>query len=565
MAFRKKNDDALSLTDALNRIAEGLLSSSNTIKVGSFWEFVRDIWSKGYEHPEYFFAYHVGLICTDLDRAIADGKFYVAVLPRGHLKSTVLNYAAITWRMLDLIQKGATYTNALGLSFKDEMANYHSKEAKTHVNRNEELSKGIEDLAKTSESVFRYQVGKSKMEITTGGLFAFKRGFHTGAIVVVDDVLKDPENKMNLAQLYKIEEHFMAETIYIPNPGTPLIVLGTPMAPDDLLNKLCDDERFYSRVLPALNPEPNRYILFPEKYSKEYLETEKRKNKAFNSEFMLAPHLSNTAGYFSLDELNEVTNSQLKNHFISREYRSEFDFVTAGYDVGKKRHPSHLVVMGRKDGKIINIHQSFIDGMSYDKQAELLNEVAEVFRVNIGYYDNTRAELEDRGLKPAWKPFVFTEKNKLQAAKAFDKYVSERTISLIDDERFRSQIVCVDSNLQAPETPMGHGDSFFSCALSLLAQFEAEGTGKRTQTVGNLQSLIDTERSDSFYRTAELDYNKIMATCPSCSFPLSGENCTNCNWSGKLFCPECGRPEGWILKNQKCLSCYWKGVMTDVR
>ena len=54
----------------------------------------------------------------------------------------------------------------------------------------------------------------------------------------------------------KIEDHFLTESLFIPNKGVPVVIVGTPMMPGDLLTILEKDERFVTRKLPALDPEP---------------------------------------------------------------------------------------------------------------------------------------------------------------------------------------------------------------------------------------------------------------------------------------------------------------------
>ena len=90
---------------------------------------------------------------------------------------------------------------------------------------------------------------------------------HVNGALIADDVLRDPDNPLNLGQLHKVEDHFLTESMFIPLKGVPVIVLGTPMLPGDLLTKLQEDERFVSRVLPALDPVPGRRVLMPELYN----------------------------------------------------------------------------------------------------------------------------------------------------------------------------------------------------------------------------------------------------------------------------------------------------------
>ena len=86
--YKKKTEKLVTFEDGLQEMID-TLDDRQSINTGTFWEFTRDIWSQGYEHKNYFDAWHVGVICDDVDRAIEEGKGYVAVLPRGHLKSSV--------------------------------------------------------------------------------------------------------------------------------------------------------------------------------------------------------------------------------------------------------------------------------------------------------------------------------------------------------------------------------------------------------------------------------------------------------------------------------------------
>ena len=83
--------------NAFSQLADGLLAE-HKFKTGSFWEFVRDVWSQGYDHPEYFQAWHVGVLTEDIQYCLENNLNYVAVLPRFHFKSSVLGHAFSVWR-----------------------------------------------------------------------------------------------------------------------------------------------------------------------------------------------------------------------------------------------------------------------------------------------------------------------------------------------------------------------------------------------------------------------------------------------------------------------------------
>ena len=84
--------EVTTFSKAFDVLAQGLQAHQN-LQVGSFWEFLRDTWSQGFDHPEYFKAWHIGVVAEDIERCLQEGKNYVAVLPRFHFKSTILGHA----------------------------------------------------------------------------------------------------------------------------------------------------------------------------------------------------------------------------------------------------------------------------------------------------------------------------------------------------------------------------------------------------------------------------------------------------------------------------------------
>lgn len=54
-------------------------------------------------------------------------------------------------------------------------------------------------------------------------------------------------------------------------------------------------------------------------------------------------------------------------------------------------------------------------------------------------------------------------------ASVFENFVHSGKIKLIKDERQKQQILSVSNELKAPDTPLGHGDAFFSIAMALQA------------------------------------------------------------------------------------------------
>ena len=465
-----KSEDVTTFSQAFDLLADGL-TTHETINTGSFWEFLRDIWSQGFDHPEYFRAWHVGVVAEDIERCLQEGLNYCAVLPRFHFKSTILGHAFSVWRLLQATRD----MSVLYLSYSDGMAKYHISEINKEVNRNPILMNWLKNRSPKADYSFRYHLGSKPVEIMHGGLFSFKRGMHVNGALIADDVLRDPENPLNPAQINKVEDHFLTESMFIPLKDIPVIVLGTPMMPGDLLTKLQKDDRFMTRNLPALDPAPNRRVLMPELYSEEWLlQQQKARPKSFASEFLLIPHFS-TEAYFESEDIEKCEDDTLVNHPASKKYEKSIDEqLFAGFDVGKKRHPSHLVIFRRRGEVLEQIHQSWLDGWNYTEQVEFLNDIAENFDIMRGYIDNTRGELEDRGLAHMWRPMTFSRKSKNTMAQIFETYVMNDRLKLLKDERQRQQILSVNNELKAPETPMGHGDAFFSIAMAAQAAYELE-------------------------------------------------------------------------------------------
>ena len=553
-------DAVTTFEKAFDVLSQGL-QSHQSIQMGSFWEFLRDTWSQGFDHPEYFKAWHIGVLAEDIERCLQEGKNYVAVLPRFHFKSTILGHAFSIWQLL----RANRDCSILYLSYSDGMAKYHINEINKTIARNPVLKDLFASKNPRADFAFRANVNNKPVEIMHGGLFSFKRGMHVNGALIADDVLRDPENPLNPAQLTKVEDHFLTESLFIPLKGVPIIVLGTPMMPGDLLTKLQRDDRFMSRVLPALDPTPTRRVLMPELYSEEWLlQQQNARPKSFASEFMLIPHFS-TESYFENEDIEKCEDAALRNFPITKPYETEFnEEIFAGFDVGKKRHPSHLVLFKKVGDTIEQIHQSWLDGWSYTDQIEYLNEVAENFNITKGYIDNTRGELEDRGLDKAWYPMHFTVKSKNTMAQVFEQYVHSGNLKLLKDERQRQQILSVNNELKAPETPMGHGDAFFSIAMALQAMYETSQS--RFSSLGSLTEWYDAvnpsiepanQHSQVFRQTASSAIEEVAVNQPNIDLEWAQQDKEEIEVHAPN--PQCTElvclKEFWVPENGLCLFC----------
>ena len=546
-----KQNEITTYKDAISRLASGLIEQKK-YHVGSFYEFLRDIWSQSFDNPEYFGAWHVGVLAEDIEECLETGQNYVAVLPRFHFKSTIMGHAFSVWRLL----KAPRDCSVLYLSYSDGMARYHLSEINKTVSRNPILTSLMDNRSPKADYSFRYYINKRPMEIMHGGLFSFKRGMHVNGALIADDVLRDPENPLNTSQITKVEDHFMTESLFIPLKGVPVVVLGTPMMPGDLLTKLQKDDRFKSRVLPALDPVPNRRVLMPELYNEEWLlQQQEARPKSFASEFLLQPHFA-TEAYFNEEEITKCEDETLRNHPASNIYKKkdEHEQLFAGFDVGKKRHPSHLVIFRRVGEKLEQVHQSWLDGWSYSDQIEYLNDIAKNFDLEKGYIDNTRGELEDRGLDPVWHAMHFTLKSKRTMAQIFEEYVSKSNLTLIQDSRQKEQIVSVSNELKAPETPMGHGDAFFSVAMALQAAYET--TLYRYESLGSASDWLDAVDPSGQEENSAEELKKKMSLDfkPVNQKEVSSEKAPNPNCT-EMVCT----PSFWVPERKLCIYCGHRG------
>jgi hypothetical protein len=141
-------------------------------------------------------------------------------------------------------------------------------------------------------------------------------------------------------------------------------------------------------------------------------------------------------------------------------------------------------------------------------------------------------------------------------AHIFEEYVHSGNLFLIQDHRQRQQILSVNNELKAPETPMGHGDAFFSIAMALQAAYE---TGIfRMQTIGSMQEFAneleppvgkpkDSQKSLLDFPKNEYNNNSNSSSESGAPNPLCTEDVCN--------------PAFWIPKRKLCLHCNYRGQL----
>ena len=73
-------------------------------------------------------------------------------------------------------------------------------------------------------------------------------------------------------------------------------------------------------------------------------------------------------------------------------------------------------------------------------------------------------------------------------AHVFEEFVHGGNLHLLEDERQKQQILSVSNELKAPQTPLGHGDAFFSIGMALQAVHD---TAYKYTNLGSIVSWLD--------------------------------------------------------------------------
>jgi len=461
----------------------------------SFSFFVNEIFSKSFDN--FIDGEYINSVCDFLQESTRS----VRIAPRDHFKSTSL-YAHFMWQIWK-----ARYIpqNIEGhyFSYQSGMSSYHIQKIKEMI-RNNPYFDDLTDLKEISESTCKYTWdGIHYITLEPHGLLAFKRGIHCD-LVYIDDPFQDPENKMLLTNIYKINKIFVSNIMDMPKKGGGLHCCGTPQTTTDFFFDKKVTKRFNTKFQPAIVSDKQKIALWPEhlNYKELKLRQEERGLNLFSQEYLCMPVYSSES-FINLDRLNETVNKDLPNSRITDTIK-HVDKVFGGWDLGKKVHPSHFAVFKKDGDKAIMIHHKFMDnwdysnGTEYDPdnqtQIEYIKLAIKQWGINTVYYDSTRGELESFAeqnlLPPALEPVIFNTNTKMSMATKLDSMVTQKRIELIDDNRLLNQIVAVTNDLKAIESPEGHGDSFWSVALCMFGHWD---TGNSASLSTGGRSVMDSD------------------------------------------------------------------------
>jgi len=429
-----------------------------------FTDFVFRESVEGYRGGEY-----IKTVCDFLQH----NKKTVRIGPKDHFKSSSL-YSFLMWQIWRAQTEGGF--GCFYFSYDRSQAFYHLSKLKTFIKTNPYFE-NIVDYKMLAEGLLKFSWnGKDFCVIKPKGLLSFKRGIHE-RIILVDDPFQDPANLLDPVIVKKINEIFKTQIMDMPFIDSGLLhVVMTPQTNDDF----CFDSALMERV--KVLSQPAEYLdsttnekkaLWPEHMPLSELETRRRErgDRVYMKEYMCQPGFS-ADSFWSREKVERMLDVSL---FHLHELKSE-NTVTAGWDVGKFRHPAHITIFERVGDIWFQRFQEFMDGWDYSAQVDEANSLIKRFGIDFGYFDATGREIESfrerKILNPIWKPVIFKTETKWKMANNVEGLREKGRIKLIPNQRQTNQLLVVNNSLQAFETIEGHGEPFFSILMALMAEFE---------------------------------------------------------------------------------------------
>lgn len=438
---------------------------------GGFKYFVNNVFSASFGGD-----FVGGQYVDDIADRMEQKPWTMDVTARGHFKSTRL-YAEIMYDIFTMDRD----LEGWYFSYNTDLSSYHLKKLKGFIKRNPFFIV-VKDIKVQAEGVLAYVDDQNHLyTCAPAGLLAFKRGIHAERIYV-DDPLRDPENKLAPTVIKKINRVIATEIYPMVNKGGRCRIVGTPQTYEDFFYNEELQNKWDVEIKDAMQDEVNRIALWPEFTDFDELEDIRKTigEKTFNQEYRAKPAYSEDS-YISRERLLTAINDTLE---YIRSYDGPNEIV-AGLDIGKHRHPSHLVLFERwknGEGRYVykQLYEQWLDGMDYNDQWDYCLNVAALYNLDVLRYDNTRGEFEafyERAtpdIKRVFKPVVFNLKSKNAMAAELDALVTSSRIELLNAQRQTEQVLAVTSDLNAMESEQGHGDSFWSIGLAIMPEKEKQ-------------------------------------------------------------------------------------------
>ena len=438
-----------------------------TAQKSNFKDFVNNFFKASFVHdPQPFVG---GQYVDDCCERLEGHTRTIDVTARDHFKSTRL-YALVMY----LIATSPHDLEIQYFSYASKMAEYHIRKIGALMRRNPYFE-GWEKLGHLKnnqllgQSLINYtNANGATIIITPQGLTSFNRGVHADYLLI-DDPLKDPDNKLAPKIIDKINTAIKTEIIPMVKPTGRIHVVGTPQTNVDFFFDAGINKSFKVSIQPAVISFKKRQVIWPEWMPYEKLMTFKETigPRAFEQEYMAKPTYSADC-FLNRDAVEKAIDVRLQEPV---RYDGDAD-VIAGFDVGKKHHPSHLSVFRiDKKGNYIQMHSRWMEGWSYIRQVSYIKRAISRFNIDRVNYDATRGEFEALNeqdkLPRQMKPVVFTHKNRFKMATKLDAALTRGQVRLLDEQRQYDSLMAVTGSLEAIETPQGHGDAFWSNGLAI--------------------------------------------------------------------------------------------------
>ena len=448
----------------------------------SFKFFVNNIFCESFD--EFIYGKYIDDIADFMQYYSQTTRNTMRISARLHAKSVMI-YAFLMWRIM-FAEKD---TSIFYFSWNEKMSAYHVAKMKQLVLRNPFFA-DIIDMKRMAESVVSYKWSDKGaiIQVSPQGLLGFKRGLHSNVVIIddpyrLDDVVSDGSDVIDFSAIKKVNNIIRSQVLDIPYVKTGEIhIVGTPFSNEDIFFDKGFRSMFAFWAAPAIQDEKNKVALWPEYMNwEELMKRRETRGNFFDREYNCQP-VSVSEGYLTREQILSVVDAEVKNFDPYKKIEAKGNTV-AGFDIGKKRHPSALAVFRWNGLKWENIFNKLMDHWDYSKgggdfdpdnptQLEFLKLVVTNFGIDILYYDNTRGEFEafkETGMLPGQaEPVIFSLKTKTHMATSLNNIINEKIINIQNETRIINHLLCVTKDLQSIETPEGHGDMFWAFGMAAM-------------------------------------------------------------------------------------------------
>ena len=135
------------------------------------------------------------------------------------------------------------------MSYTQDLAAYHTKKIKRYIDAIPEIFGKFISLS-DSESVLNYKNKDGRVfYCEPAGILSAQRGKHPNWMWL-DDILRDPQTKLDISQIEKISTFFFEEIEQMPKDELHLI--GTPQDQEDLFHRLDSAVGYDCRLYDAI-------------------------------------------------------------------------------------------------------------------------------------------------------------------------------------------------------------------------------------------------------------------------------------------------------------------------